>query len=142
MGDTEKNNVQIAGTGSEEILLEIKKLTKKKLFWQRISACCVAMIAAVALVFALIVLPQIEITLNHVNDTALKAQETLSQAQTMVTSITEASGDFDDLLEKNGEGLTNAVQSLTEIDFEGLNTAIKDLQDAVGPLASFMSKFR
>ena len=34
------------------------------------------------------------------------------------------------------------VNALTEIDFDGLNQAIKDLQDAVGPLASFMSKFR
>ncbi len=133
----------MSGTdNSVEILEEIRNLTKKKLFWQRISACCVGVIAAVVLGFAMIVIPQIEVTLNHINDTAVQAQDTLTEAQTMVEGITDASNNFNDLLNKNGDGLTSAVKSLTEIDFDGLNQAIKDLQDAVGPLASFMSKFR
>lgn len=126
----------------QEILLEIKNLTKKKLFWQKIGTCCIAAIAAIVLVTMVIVIPQLEATLNHINDTAIKAQDSLNEANTMITSITEASENFDSLVAKNGEGLTNAVESMSEIDFEGLNEAIKDLQDAIGPLAAFMSKFR
>ena len=126
----------------QEILLEIKNLTKKMLFWQKIGTCCIAAIAAIVLVTMVIVIPQLEATLNHINDTAIKAQDSLNEANTMITSITEASENFDSLVAKNGEGLTNAVESMSEIDFEGLNEAIKDLQDAIGPLAAFMSKFR
>ncbi len=151
MSETNNNveNVQENSIGSGEVLLEIKELTKKKLFWQRITACSAIVVAVIALVFGAIVIPQVEVTLSHINDTAIKAQETLSdaqgtlsEAQTMVTSIKEASENFDGLVKENGEGITNAVKSLSEIDFDGLNEAIKDLQEAVGPLASFMSRFR
>ena len=45
-----------------------------------------------------------------------------------------------EFVDDNGENLAAAVKSLSEIDFEGLNKAITDLQDAVGPLASLMKK--
>ena len=42
----------------------------------------------------------------------------------------------------NGEAMTGAVQSIEDIDFEGLNKAIQDLQDAVGPFAKTMRMFK
>ncbi|MBQ9303943.1 hypothetical protein [Butyrivibrio sp.] len=142
MGDTENKEQNVTSANSEELLIEIRNLTKKKLFWQKISTCCIAAIAGIVLVTMVIVIPQLEATLNHINDTAIKAQDSLNEANTMITSITEASENFDSLVAKNGEGLTSAVESMSKIDFEGLNEAIKDLQDAIGPLAAFMSKFR
>lgn len=142
MGDTENKEQNVTSANSEELLIEIRNLTKKKLLWQKISTCCIAAIAGIVLVTMVIVIPQLEATLNHINDTAIKAQDSLNEANTMITSITEASENFDSLVAKNGEGLTSAVESMSKIDFEGLNEAIKDLQDAIGPLAAFMSKFR
>ena len=142
MGDTENKEQNVTSANSEELLIEIRNLTKKKLFWQKISTCCIAVITGIVLVTMVIVIPQLEATLNHINDTAIKAQDSLNEANTMITSITEASENFDSLVAKNGEGLTSAVESMSKIDFEGLNEAIKDLQDAIGPLAAFMSKFR
>lgn len=142
MGDTENKEQNVTSASSEELLIEIRNLTKKKLFWQKISTCCIAAITGIVLVTMVIVIPQLEATLNHINDTAIKAQDSLNEANTMITSITEASENFDSLVAKNGEGLTSAVESMSKIDFEGLNEAIKDLQDAIGPLAAFMSKFR
>lgn len=142
MGDTENKEQNVTSASSEELLTEIRNLTKKKLFWQKISTCCIAAITGIVLVTMVIVIPQLEATLNHINDTAIKAQDSLNEANTMITSITEASENFDSLVAKNGEGLTSAVESMSKIDFEGLNEAIKDLQDAIGPLAAFMSKFR
>ncbi len=142
MGDTENKEQNVTSANSEELLIEIRNLTKKKLFWQKISTCFIAAIAGIVLVTMVIVIPQLEATLNHINDTAIKAQDSLNEANTMITSITEASENFDSLVAKNGEGLTSAVESMSKIDFEGLNEAIKDLQDAIGPLAAFMSKFR
>ena len=142
MGDTENKEQNVTSANSEELLIEIRNLTKKKLFWQKISTCCIAAITGIVLVTMVIVIPQLDTTLNHINDTAIKAQDSLNEANTMITSITEASENFDSLVAKNGEGLTSAVESMSKIDFEGLNEAIKDLQDAIGPLAAFMSKFR
>lgn len=142
MGDTENKEQNVTSANSEELLIEIRNLTKKKLFWQKISTCCIAAITGIVLVTMVIVIPQLEATLNHINDTAIKAQDSLNEANTMITSITEASENFDSLVAKNGEGLTSAIESMSKIDFEGLNEAIKDLQDAIGPLAAFMSKFR
>ncbi|MBO6241043.1 MAG: hypothetical protein J6O61_09495 [Butyrivibrio sp.] len=127
---------------SDQVLIEIRDLTKKKLFFQRISTFCVAVMAVCVLVSVLIVIPKVRITLNHINDTAIQAQASLNEANTMISSITKASENLNSLVDENGEGLTNAVKALSEIDFEGLNEAIKDLQDAVGPLASFMSRFK
>ena len=142
MGDTDNKEQNVTSANSEELLIEIRNITKKKLFWQKISTCCIAAITGIVLVTMVIVIPQLEATLNHINDTAIKAQDSLNEANTMITSITEASENFDSLVAKNGEGLTSAVESMSKIDFEGLNEAIKDLQDAIGPLAAFMSKFR
>ena len=142
MGDTENKEQNVTSANSEELLIEIRNLTKKKLFWQKISTCCITAITDIVLVTMVIVIPQLEATLNHINDTAIKAQDSLNEANNMITSITEASENFDSLVAKNGEGLTSAVESMSKIDFEGLNEAIKDLQDAIGPLAAFMSKFR
>ena len=40
------------------------------------------------------------------------------------------------------QAMTGAVQSIEDIDFEGLNKAIQDLQDAVGPFAKTMRMFK
>ena len=35
-----------------------------------------------------------------------------------------------------------SFDEMTKVDFDGLNKAIKDLQDAVSPVANFFNKFR
>ena len=98
MGDTENKEQNVTSANSEELLIEIRNLTKKKLFWQKISTCCIADITGIVLVTMVIVIPQLEATLNHINDTAIKAQDSLNEANTMITSITEASENFDSLV--------------------------------------------
>jgi len=46
------------------------------------------------------------------------------------------------MLTDNSQSLTDAVEKMNNIDFEGLNKAIQDLQDAVGPFANLMKKFK
>ena len=41
----------------------------------------------------------------------------------------------------SSESVEAVMTKLEEIDFEGLNTAIKDLGDVVEPLAKFFGKF-
>ena len=120
---------------------ELLKIAKKQLFFQRISAICMIVIA-LTVVFAVIkVVPQVEATLTHINNVALKAQDSLVQVDNMTDGLTKASENLNKLVDDNAQDLTDAVKNISEIDFDGLNKAITDLQGAVGPLANFFGRF-
>ena len=51
---------------------------------------------------------------------------------------------MNDLIVNNAGTLTESVEKLSNLDIDGLNQGIQDLQDALGPLAETMrnmSKF-
>ncbi len=121
---------------------DLVKIAKKQLFFQRISACCMIVIALCVLFAVIKVVPMVQTTLEHINDTAIKAQESLVQVDEMTAGLNEASKNLNKLVDENAEVMTDAVKSISEIDFEGLNQAITDLQGAVGPLANFFGRFK
>lgn len=121
---------------------DLVKIAKKQLFFQRISACCMIVIALCVLFAVMKVVPMVQTTLEHINDTAIKAQESLVQVDEMTAGLNEASKNLNKLVDENAEVMTDAVKSISEIDFEGLNQAITDLQGAVGPLANFFGRFK
>lgn len=130
----------VTATSNDAILTEIRDLSKKRLFYQKISTCCIAGMLAVLLICVLIVIPKVSTTLSHINSVATKAETSIESIDKMTDSILKASENMNKLVDDNGENLAAAVKSLSEIDFEGLNKAISDLQDAVGPMAAFMKK--
>ncbi|MBE5842260.1 MAG: hypothetical protein E7304_12760 [Butyrivibrio sp.] len=141
--ENEQPVVSETSVSSETALLtQMRDLHKKQLFWQKISTCCIAVMAATVVIVAIAVVPKTVSTIHNVNQVAIKAQTSLEDMDEMISNITEASSGMNELVKENGEGLTSAVKNLSEIDFEGLNTAIKDLQDAIGPMAQFMNKFK
>ncbi len=138
MEETNVNNGEITVNGNAEML----KVDKKHLFWQRLSALAVVATFLVVLIVALILVPQVELTLSNINQVANDAQEAIGNVDTMVLEMTDASKNLNQLVGDNSEALTKAVTDMSNIDFEGLNKAIQDLQDTVGPMASFFNKFR
>ena len=130
----------VTATSNDAILTELRDLSKKRLFYQKISTCCMAGMLAVLLICVLIVIPKVSTTLSHINSVATKAETSIESIDKMTDSILKASENMNKLVDDNGENLAAAVKSLSEIDFEGLNKAISDLQDAVGPMAAFMKK--
>jgi hypothetical protein len=46
------------------------------------------------------------------------------------------------MVENNTEAITETVQKLNNVDFETLNNAIKNLNDAIEPLARFAGMFK
>ena len=131
-------NAEITVNGNAEML----KVDKKHLFWQRISALAVVATFLVVLVTALVLVPRITETLGHINKVATDAESAIANVDTMVSEMTDASKNLNRLVGDNSEALTEAVTNMSNIDFDGLNTAIKDLQDTVGPMANFFNKFR
>lgn len=125
---------------SQDSLAVLIELSKKRLFWQRFSAGCFAGMLLVMIIGVMVLVPRISTTLTHINSVATRAETSLGKVDTMTASVETTSGNLNKLLNDNGEKLTNAVKSISEIDFAGLNQAITDLQSAVSPFAKLFGK--
>ncbi|MBQ8956427.1 MAG: hypothetical protein IJ075_05610, partial [Lachnospiraceae bacterium] len=135
--------------GMEELLRQILEADKNEVKYAKRAAFFMMGLFVVFLVAAIIVIPKVVETLSNVNTAVVSAGETLKGADDaieninkMSDSITKTSDNMNSMLTDNSESLTAAVEKMNSIDFEGLNSAITDLQDAVGPFADFMNKFK
>lgn len=135
-GTGENTNITVNGNA------EMLKVDKKHLFWQRLSALAVVATFLVVLVVAMILVPQVMATLDNINRVAKDAESAVANVDTMVLEMTDASKNLNQLVGDNSEALNEAITNMANVDYDGLNKAIKDLQDTVGPMASFFSKFR
>lgn len=135
-GTGENTNITVNGNA------EMLKVDKKHLFWQRLSALAVVATFLVVLVVAMILVPQVLATLDNINRVAKDAESAVANVDTMVLEMTDASKNLNQLVGDNSEALNEAITNMANVDYDGLNKAVKDLQDTVGPMASFFSKFR
>lgn len=129
-------------TGTEQELL------KKMLFYARIRTAVVLVVAILLVLCGILIVPKAIGTINQANQIMEQATETISLANTAIESVTTMSQSITDMgtnmdtfITDNGESVEEVMTKLEEIDFEGLNTAIKDLGDVVEPLAKFFGKF-
>ncbi len=129
-------------TGTEQELL------KKMLFYARIRTAVVLVVAILLVLCGILIVPKAIGTINQANQIMEQATETISLANTAIESVTTMSQSITDMgtnmdtfITDNGESVEAVMTKLEEIDFEGLNTAIKDLGDVVEPLARFFGKF-
>ena len=129
-------------TGTEQELL------KKMLFYARIRTAVVLVVAILLVLCGILIVPKAIGTINQANQIMEQATETISLANTAIESVTTMSQSITDMgtnmdtfITDNGESVEAVMTKLEEIDFAGLNTAIKDLGDVVEPLARFFGKF-
>ena len=138
MGDVTENK----DDQSIQLLTQIRDLKKKQLMWQRVSAACLFGIFAVLFITVSIIVPRATATLSNIDQVSGQMYETIDEIDTMVAEMTTASTNLNKLVDDNSQALTDAINNIAGIDFEGLNKAIKDLKDTVGPMASFFGRFR
>jgi len=142
---TENKNTVVITSESVELnemqqttLMEsLKKLQKKQLVYSRVSA----LLILILVVSIMRVIPSFMTTLaiaqetmNNANTAILNANDTIMQAQTTLDEVSE-------LVTTTQVELLEATARLNDIDFDGLNSAIKDLGDVVEPLANFFNSF-
>lgn len=134
---------------NEELLKKLSENSEKSLKFQRISTCCLAGMLVVFLVSAIAIVPSAVVTIKKINDVAVAAEGAVSDATDLVAEMDKTAKELQEtgkgmntLLNDNAEKITESLDKMSQIDFGGLNDAIKDLQDAVGPFANFMNKFR
>ena len=128
-----------------DYLKQIRDLNKKRLMWSRVTA----LLMALFVVLVACVIPAVLNTLKVAEDTMLTANDTLEQAQSIMTDMTDTIDTMETTLESvtklvndSSESLVTAFDNINSIDFEGLNKAIEDLGNVVEPLSNFFSKFR
>lgn len=133
----------------EEMTTETEQeLLKKMLFYARIRTAVVLVVVILLVLCGILIVPKAIGTINQANQIMEQATETISLANTAIESVTTMSQSITDMgtnmdtfITDNGESVEAVMTKLEEIDFEGLNTAIKDLGDVVEPLAKFFGKF-
>jgi len=96
----------------------------------------------IAFVVCIAVIPKAIMTLSRIDSAVIKAENSLSEIDLMAKEVTDATSTLNEFVSGNSSTMTEAVTSLSKIDFEGLNKAIADLQDAAGPMAALMKRFR
>lgn len=134
---------------SYELMEILVKNSKKQLLYSRISAIAVLVIAAAFLICFVMVLPEMIAAIHNANNIMVQASETITLADEAIASVTEMSDsitamgkNMDTFITENSEAVTDVMEKIEAIDFEGLNGAIKDLGEVVEPLAKFFGKFK
>lgn len=137
--------------GDDNLTVRLLKIEKKQLFYARLAAVFTCGMFLVMLYIAVSLVPRAVDTLANANKaldsvhgTIAEAQDTLGDIQDMSSSLIKTSDAMNELIVNNAGTLTESVEKLSDLDIDGLNQGIQDLQDALGPLAETMrnmSKF-
>lgn len=135
--------------GENGQLAKLTQNSEKQLFYARVRTL-ISVITALALLCALVVVvPAVLSTVARADAVIAQASGTITLADEAIQGITEMSGaitemgqNMDDFITENAEAVSSIMKEIEEVDFEGLNKAIKDLGDVVEPFANFFNKFR
>ena len=98
-------------------------------------------------------MPKVLAVINHVQESLTQVDELVADASTLIQDSTDQInalvGDATILIDNantmildNTDAVSETVRKLNAVDFERLNKAIQDLDDAIQPLASFANLFK
>ena len=140
---------EVQKTTENSLLEELVNNSQKQLFYERVRTVAALVIAVSIVMGIVLVVPKALVTVQKANDFMEQASETIILANAAIESVTSMSesittmGDnMDTFITDNSETMTEVMEKIEGIDFEGLNSAIKDLGDVVEPLANFFGKFK
>lgn len=136
-------------TAENDVMKTLLEKTQKQLFYTKILAGAAGGMFLILLIAALLVVPKAVSALTQAEAVMADAQGLLETADTAISNIsamsdevTQVSKSLNGFVTDNAQTLTDAARDISNIDFEGLNGAIRDLQDAVGPFAKMMNRFK
>lgn len=136
-------------TAENDVMKTLLEKTQKQLFYTKILTGAAGGMFLILLIAALLVVPKAVSALTQAEAVMADAQGLLETADTAISNIsamsdevTQVSKSLNGFVTDNAQTLTDAATDISNIDFEGLNGAIRDLQDAVGPFAKMMNRFK
>ena len=140
---------EVQKTTENSLLEELVNNSQKQLFYERVRTVAALVIAVSIVMGIVLVVPKALVTVQKANDIMEQASETIILANAAIESVTSMSesittmGDnMDNFITDNSETMTEVMEKIEGIDFEGRNSAMKDLGDVVEPLANFFGKFK
>lgn len=153
--EAEIKNEEASSSAKDINEVMLQKL-EKQVFFTKLIAVFTGLTCVAVLLVACILIPPVMKTLNSAQAVMNTANTTMSAAtsaieaaeksldnvETMSNSIIDTSNQLNAFVTENAESMSKAMDELSNINFKGLNEAIVDLQDAVGPFASLMRKFQ
>ena len=117
---------------------EILKYEKKAARRTTMVAVALFVIAGVFIVAALFIVPpvlktleQVQTTLSEATELVNKAETTLDNLDNSLTGMTDMISDVDTVLSDNTEAMEDAITKISNIDVDGLNQSIEDLNKVV-----------
>ena len=121
----------------ENCLKELKKQT----MFVKMTFGLVAGIFLIFLVVAIMFVPKVTKILNDVEKTVAAADEAVVSLSKTADELAQADiagliSSTEALVKDSSVGVTQAISKMDDIDIDGLNSAIRDLESVVGPLAN------
>ncbi len=130
------------GRSEKELLQELVELQKKTASRQLVATVATCTLAGAFIIALLIVVPKLltmsaEISAMVANTEKLvtEADELIAQTGKSLTGIDTMISNVNDLVVDNTEAVSEALKNIQDIDIDQLNEAIRNLSDAVEPLA-------
>ncbi|MCR5337476.1 MAG: hypothetical protein K6E75_02860 [Lachnospiraceae bacterium] len=130
------------GRSEKELLQELVELQKKTANRQLVATVATCTLAGAFIIALLIVVPKLltmsaEISAMVANTEKLvtEADELIAQTEKSLTGIDTMISNVNDLVVDNTEAVSEALKNIQDIDIDQLNEAIRNLSDAVEPLA-------
>lgn len=123
-----RENRPLEQMDSRELLAELARYQKKEVSHARLGTVVGILLMAALLVTLLVVLPRAVTLLNHMEQSLQEIDTFVEHADRVVSENTDAVGE--------------ALSKVNGVDFDTLNQAIRDLSDAVRPLANFARLFQ
>lgn len=135
-------------TQAQEIPQKLLSIEKKQYRVLKIMMAANIVLAAAIVIALLVVIPKVvtvadeaQSTMTEIQKLSDSAGKSLEGIDDTITTANKTIKDAGKLLEDNAEAVEDALTNINEIDFESLNKAIRDLAQAVEPLAKLGSVF-
>ena len=124
---------------------QMLKTMKQQNFWLRLSALFMLGIFLVAMFTAITLVPQATKVLVNAEKTLEEADVAVQELNKTATQLAKIDfeglvSDTQQLVNDSSLGIAQAIGTLDDIDIEGLNEAISDLEAVVSPLARLFGK--
>ncbi len=125
-----------------ELLAELIELQKKAAKRQLAAAIASGIVAVVMVIALLIVVPRLMELSREISSMVENTQKLVEEADTLIGQATESLdgidtmiGNVNQVVVDNTQAATDALNNVQNIDIDKLNEAIRNLSDAVEPLA-------
>lgn len=135
------NKGKYAEYSDHDLQTEILKYEKKAAKRTMLVAIALFAIAAVFVVAAIIILPpvvktleQVQTTLEEATNLVGKAEDTLENLDESLEGMNNMISDVDTVLVDNTEAMEEAIAKIGNIDVDGLNASIQDLNRVVSSM--------